>query len=112
MVALSPTIPHSIFDSDDDRDRCRNAILIRRLRPPPRDFDPTFRNAAFFAITTGNPTKHVPWLSRAFFSLPDSISQLTHPAMAAFVEQKHKFIAQLSEIIAGATSLQMAMGDT
>jgi hypothetical protein len=52
------------------------------------NFDPTYRDAAFFGSTAGNFMKHAPWLNKVFQKLPDGFVAAIHPAMAAFVKQK------------------------
>lgn len=70
-----------------------------RLEAP--DFDPTFRSAAFFGSTAGNFMKHVPWLNSVLQSLPDWLVRLSHPNMAAFIEQKRNTAKQVQEIKTG-----------
>ena len=70
-----------------------------RLEAP--DFDPTYRDAAFFGSTAGNFMKHAPWLNRVFQALPDWLVRLSHPAMAAFIEQKRNTAKQIKEITTG-----------
>ena len=70
-----------------------------RLEAP--DFDPTYRDAAFFGSTAGNFMKHAPWLNQVLQSLPDWLVRLSHPAMAAFIEQKRNTSKQVKEIREG-----------
>lgn len=65
------------------------------------DFDPTYRAAAFFGATTGNFMKHAPWLNNILQRLPDRVVRLTHPSMAAFIEQKRNTAKQVKAIKEG-----------
>jgi cytochrome P450 len=74
-----------------------------RLEAP--DFDPTYRDAAFFGSTASNFMKHAPWLNAVFQAIPDKLTRLTHPAMAAFVAQKRNTAAQIAQIKSGENSM-------
>lgn len=78
-----------------------------RLEAP--DFDPTYRDAAFFGSTAGNFMKHAPWLNRVLQSLPDWLVRLSHPAMAAFIEQKRNTAKQIEEIKTGTNDKNKAI---
>ena len=42
--------------------------------------------------------KHAPWLNNVFQSLPDWLTRLAHPAMAAFIDQKRNTAKQIYDI--------------
>lgn len=71
-----------------------------RLEAP--DFDPSYRDAAFFGSTAGNFMKHAPWLNSLMQTLPDSVARLAHPAMASFIRQKRNTRTQIEQIRSGA----------
>ena len=52
------------------------------------DFDALYRDTSFFGATAGSFLKHAPWVNNLMQSLPNSIAEVLHPAMASFVAQK------------------------
>lgn len=70
-----------------------------RLEAP--DFDPSYRDAAFFGSTSSNALKHAPWLNTAFQVLPDALTRLSNPAFANFIDQKRNTVVQITSIING-----------
>lgn len=63
-------------------------ILTKFQQIEAPDFDPSYRDASFFGSTAGNFMKHAPWVNNLMQSLPNSIAELLHPAMATYVNQK------------------------
>ena len=60
--------------------------LIKPIERP--DFDRANRDGCFFGSTAANFMKHAPWLNAIFQSLPDQLTRLAHPLLAAFLAQR------------------------
>ncbi|KAL5346712.1 hypothetical protein ACLOAV_008419 [Pseudogymnoascus australis] len=73
-----------------------------RLERP--DFDRANRDGAFFGSTAANFMKHAPWLNVVFQSLPDQITRLAHPSLAAFLAQRKHIVDQIVGIKNGANT--------
>ncbi|OBT64897.1 hypothetical protein VE03_06450 [Pseudogymnoascus sp. 23342-1-I1] len=70
-----------------------------RLERP--DFDRANRDGCFFGSTAANFMKHAPWLNVIFQSLPDQLTRLAHPLLAAFLAQRRHIVKQITDIKTG-----------
>ncbi|KFY05415.1 hypothetical protein O988_00004 [Pseudogymnoascus sp. VKM F-3808] len=73
-----------------------------RLERP--DFDRANRDGCFFGSTAANFMKHAPWLNAIFQSLPNQLTRLAHPLLAAFLAQRRHIVKQISDIKTGANT--------
>ncbi|OBT77934.1 hypothetical protein VF21_04356 [Pseudogymnoascus sp. 05NY08] len=73
-----------------------------RLERP--DFDCANRDGCFFGSTAANFMKHAPWLNNIFQSLPDQVTRLAHPLLAAFLAQRRHIVKQITDIKTGANT--------
>ncbi|KFZ04126.1 hypothetical protein V502_10388, partial [Pseudogymnoascus sp. VKM F-4520 (FW-2644)] len=73
-----------------------------RLERP--DFDRANRDGCFFGSTAANFMKHAPWLNTIFQSLPDQLTRLAHPLLAAFLAQRRHIVKQITDIKTGANT--------
>ncbi|TVY93201.1 Cyrochrome P450 monooxygenase [Lachnellula willkommii] len=95
---LNTSLAYAAFTNDVVMTYCF-ARHDNRLEAP--DFDPSYRDASYFGSTAGNYLKHAPWVNNFMQSLPNSIAELLHPAMASFVAQKRDVLAHIQSITSG-----------
>lgn len=83
-IVLGDAINDSVSEFPFNRGKSSNCVYITEAE----DFDPSYRDASFFGSTAGSFLKHAPWVNNLMQTLPNSIVELLHPAMASFVAQK------------------------